>query len=98
MYLPVSPGRLNPLTACFANLLQDAFRSPKPATLATSAFADAVFGKGHKAEDRASANKGAKNEELTWQVPGAASENSDTLQTSIDFSVRASPPEIVGDL
>ena len=47
--------------------VQDSFRSPKPATLATSCFARAVFGKGRDKEaDETGENPGIPYSSLTW--------------------------------
>jgi len=54
--------------------VQDAFRSPKPATLATSCFTDAVFGKGHKESDVKTENKVAPHEQVTWKPADAGSD------------------------
>lgn len=56
---------------CLHRSLQDSFRSPKPATLATACFSKAIFGKGHKAQDAATENRLVKPEAITWKPKDA---------------------------
>jgi 4-alpha-glucanotransferase len=53
--------------------VQDSFRSPKPATLATACFSRAVFGKGKDLDkDLNGDNPGIDHAALTWTPPGTA--------------------------
>jgi len=53
--------------------VHDAFRSPKPATLATSCFGRAVFGKGLQDSTVATENPVVDHSELTWTPSNAGS-------------------------
>ena len=53
--------------------VQDSFRSPKPATLATSCFSRAVFGKGRaEIADATGENPGIAHGDVTWAPAGAS--------------------------
>jgi hypothetical protein len=48
--------------------VQDAFRSPRPAVLATSCFTRAIFGRGLQEQNVATENPSVPNDKLTWSA------------------------------
>ena len=59
--------------------VQDAFRSPRPAVLATSCFTRAIFGRGRQAHHLATENPAAHTDRLTWAPAGAAAPGADEV-------------------
>mmetsp|Transcript_55312 Transcript_55312/g.115704 ORF Transcript_55312/g.115704 Transcript_55312/m.115704 type:complete len:839 (-) Transcript_55312:278-2794(-) len=55
--------------------VQDAFRSPRPAVLATSCFTRAIFGRGLQAANVATENPAVPSDKLTWSAGAAGSDD-----------------------
>ena len=66
--------------------VQDAFRSPRPAVLATSCFTRAIFGRGRQEQHLATENPIVPHEKLTWSA--GASSDDDVVFRFVVFAPR----------
>eukprot|EP00960_Hanusia_phi_P068882 766957-Hanusia_phi.AAC.6 len=63
--------------------VQDSFRSPKPATLATSCFSRAVFGKGKSAKVLETQNPEVEHAKITWSPNGKSDADGVTVRFAL---------------